>query len=420
MSWFSLFHPVVLFGLGAFQAIFPYILWMFGYPRLESYQVEISYEPVLLWFLALGAFVFGSFYEEAIREKRVSASFFANDFNRIDLVRVTLLGYVLLPLVVFQLFLIAGLYGEIPIVGFATGLDIDSVNLQQSQSGLGQLGLLQISIATLGAILFATLAAPNNWSLANKILAICIILILVIATTFQGKRQGLAMEVMSFVFACIATGSHPANRLFEKLGLRRLGFVGTCSLISIGVVILVILMGTLGSLRLGEGLGFSFFGGVDELIRYLSLPLINMEWMLSVTEWRDNAFDPAALLVSLLPYKIWEGILEGLSGYELWAKFLGGLLGEPMPRIEPTASAGFFGAVYWYTGKFGIVLFCGAVGAVSKRFYLRSRSDLFSMLVYSQFCWTLFAAHTYNHFLNLIFIPVPVLCFYLLRNAVVR
>jgi len=64
------------------------------------------------------------------------------------------------------------------------------------------------------------------------------------------------------------------------------------------------------------------------------------------------------------------------------------------------------------------MVFLFVIGVVCKCIYVQSRKSLFCLLAYSQIAWTLVAGHTYNHFLNLVFLPAPLIVFFMITKIV--
>jgi hypothetical protein len=65
-----------------------------------------------------------------------------------------------------------------------------------------------------------------------------------------------------------------------------------------------------------------------------------------------------------------------------------------------------------------MLVFMFGVGVTCQYLYVQSARSLFCLLVYSLAAWTLVAAHSYNHFLALIFLPAPVVAFFLLAKLI--
>jgi len=133
---------------------------------------------------------------------------------------------------------------------------------------------------------------------------------------------------------------------------------------------------------------------------------MNFEDVVKITGWSGYQFDIFGLIIGLLPYRLW---VDFLTRFDI----------HPLPLIEPTAgTTGFIGGLFWYVGLWGMLAFCFFIGIVCKYFYINSQKSLFCLLIYAQISWTLIAAHTYNHFFNLIYIPAPAIVFFLLSMLV--
>ena len=406
MTWFRMFHPSALFFLGAAQANLPYVLWLLGYPRPEAYNFSVSYVPTILWLLAFGAFCVGVLLSRILFAKSIAPKVIEWDY--VDQRRVLLLGNTTMVALIIQIALVINLYGVIPVFAFWSGHDIWDVISRQSDSGFGQLGLMLISIFILNAILLTGIAGRQSWRRRNKVFAILTILVLIFATLFGGTRQTLAMVMSALFFVCVATGAHPFNIFLQKMGYRGLSNWKTSYVIVVFALVVIFIMGFFGYLRSGAISSYAYLHGVDEIILYMSLPLINMEGLWAAGGWDGGRFEPVGMFAGLVPFKWLDIVVDNLD-----------LVGDVPQRLEPSASYGLVG-LYWSIGIPGLMLYCGVIGAISMYFYLRSRSRVFALLAYSQITWALLGVHTYNHFLALAYVPAPLLVFFFLSKLLVR
>ena len=71
----------------------------------------------------------------------------------------------------------------------------------------------------------------------------------------------------------------------------------------------------------------------------------------------------------------------------------------------------------WDTGLWGIIPFCIICGALTQYMYWRAFSRYAALLTYAFMAWALFSAPLYNHFLNLVFLPLPAVVFFVASTA---
>ncbi|MEA5566421.1 O-antigen polymerase [Anabaena sp. UHCC 0399] len=385
--WRTIFTPEILFFFGMIQALSPYILWNLQGLN-PSYHYEITYLPIVIWVIGYVSFLIGTKIIKTNRNSKV------NLLVKISLNDLNFITKILIFLSIVQILLAIKLYGVIPIYGYVKGtanvLDINSI---QREAGFGQLGFLSVTLFFINGILLIWTLKLNEIRGKANIWFLCILMIEIFAGIMAGKRQSLLMTIMFlscglsiyynnflvYIFNIIYIPRNPVLRLILSI---------------MGLVFIVTLIGILGSLRTGSN---SDDSGIDQIITYLQLPLINLE-----AQCRDIGLIPEKTnllypLLSLLPKKIYEGLIFDEIDFPI--------------RPEPTIGAGFYGTIHWGTGIIGIIIYSLIFGLISKYFYKGSFNNLLHLLVYCQISWTLFSAHTYNHFLNLIYLPIPTVVF---------
>ena len=135
-------------------------------------------------------------------------------------------------------------------------------------------------------------------------------------------------------------------------------------------------MGAMIGLRTGNAT--NAFSGIDEILTYLELPLINLESQCETIGFGFEQKNFVYPFIRLLPYSIIQSVL---------------LSSRDLPYYpEPTASAGFYGELHWGFGIYGIILFSFIAGLVSKYLYSRAADSVFHFLAYCQISWTLISA----------------------------
>lgn len=409
--WRKLLAPESLFFIGFVQAIFPYLLWQsdWGMSLVGGYSFDISYQPLFLWMSAYLAFWIGckSVNLSSIFWSKKSIDYSQSSFYIKPVPLRLLLSLILLALGI-QVLMAVQVLGVVPILAFASGgYDVDLVNQQQLSGSFGQFGVLLLSNITLSALILSGLVTRNKLNLIDRILLVIAIIFVVFVSVFQGKRQGLFMfSALLFSGLALVKGrilSPISEQIFSiKLSKKQTAFAGV-----IVISFFVFVMGFISSLRLGSIKEYSFRKNFDEICFYLSLPLVNLHSEVYAAGVQGFQFNPKGLLYEALPYRIRE-------------QYEASYLAYPMPKAERSSGAGFIGSVHWEVGLVGMLAFCCLVGAMCKYVYVMSTSNFFFLLVYCQAVWALVAAHSYNHFLTLIYFYVPVVVYFFLSKVLVQ
>jgi len=218
----------------------------------------------------------------------------------------------------------------------------------------------------------------------------------ILGQVMTGKRQGLLLFVLYLLCGLAIYFGNLAGPLLKSVGLPYNRILTRLSYVLIPLA-LVAMIGFLGVVRTGSRAQNVIGLGIGQLTQYLQLPLINLEAVCqAIGLGPAGGYKPAGLLTGLLPYRLW-GVI---SGNEL-----------PIQLPQPGIGTGFYMPLHINTGLPGIILFAFAAGYASRYFYNKSFTSLFHLLVYCQMAWALFAAHSYNHFLTLVFLPAPAICF---------
>jgi len=312
--------------------------------------------------------------------------------------------FVMVVLVLAQVVLACRLYGALPIVAFFSGYDIGTANTAQDASGFGQFGLLRITVSALSALAVVGFISKIGSRRSNRKILWAAIGVAVFASVFAGKTQGFfLLGCMLFTGVALA-GANPLGVLSRRCQSSRASAGRTVFLMVLLFFVLVLFHTSVHYVRSpgqkGFGVGYAF----KSVGNYLSYPLMNMEKQVEVAGFSGGRSD-------------WRGLLVGLFPYKLRKTFMSDRDLPLRPRVEPTAPSGFLSLPHWCLGLGWMLVFMFAVGVLCKYLYVRSRRSLFCLLAYSQIAWTLVAAHSYNHFLALIFIPAPILVFFVLASV---
>ena len=403
VNWRYSVKPEILLLVGAVGANLPYLLWFWGYPIPQGYHFNITYNPLFLWILGYIAFCLGTGHVSLCMCRKVRRQGGVLPFQiRQDTFRACLLLTIIA--VIIQIIFACLLYGTLPIWSYLSGgYDVHTLNTTQRSSGFGQLGLLTLTLFTLnGLILIGIIGNLNAKGRNRKILWVAII-IAVFGSLFSGKSQGLFILICVLVTGGALARVNPINLFARKLGFRQFSKRMTVVVMFGVLFLLVLLHGFTRSIRTSNHQKLGIRGSFDSVVSYLSWPLINTENQVAISGLSGSQFEVRGLLTGLLPYKIQSHFAQSAS---------------PVPRLERSSPSGILSTPHWYLGLWGMLIFMFIIGAVCKYFYVESRRSLFCLLAYSQIAWTLIAAHTYNHFLHLLFIPAPIIMFFILTKVI--
>jgi len=386
----TLVRPELLFLVGGILAVSPYVTW-FLFGKNPDYVYSVGGIPAAYWVFGYVSFFIGSMKWFPSRRGKVEMSL----IHSVVKWRTTELLLILCIGLMIQMYFVISLYGGIPILLFLTGgLDVESVNQTQLESGFGQIGFLFLTLVMLHGLLLIEIIRASTSGAPRPIRIFSLIVIIFLIHLFAGKRQGVF--IASFFIYCglsISVGN-PFSAFLRAVGLRvtRARIIAFCFTLTIVLIAVFEITGSLRTQNVPERRGF-------ELFTYVELPLINMEAQSEQTGFMPKRLDLPAIFSSLLPAKIRDEVN----------------LGTNLPTLpEPTAPTGFFGPLQWFGGILIAGVFSFGTGIFCKWLFNKSRSSLTALLCYSQVSWALVSAHTYNHFLNLIFIPLPMLSFLIL------
>ena len=395
-SWATIVRPELLFLIGGVFGISSYVKW-FLFGKNLDYSYSITGIPAVYWVVGYLSFFVGSMKWLPIRVRRVQRPLIGS----VDRWRTNGLLVVLLVGLAIQIYLIFSLYGGIPLLLFFSGdLDVESVNQAQLSSGFGQIGFLFVTLILLQGMLLIEIIRANAAGVPRPIRILSLVFFIFLLHLSAGKRQGIFIATAFIVCGLSLSIGNPFAAFLRAIGLQVTRF----RVIGFFVAIIAILFAAFeitGSIRTGSE---SEHQGL-ELFTYVELPLINLEAQSEQMGLTPNRLDISAIFVTLLPAKIRDEVMRGIR----------------LPTLpEPTAPTGFFGSVQWFGGLTFAALFALLAGLICKWLYVKSRDSLAALLCYSQISWALLSAHTYNHFLNLVFVPLPMGAFLVVAWLVTR
>jgi oligosaccharide repeat unit polymerase len=385
--WRRLFRPNVLFLLGTIQGMLPYGLLAFG-ENPATALFDISYYPVAIWIIGYICFFVGT----RLAGRPVIAP---PAEIRVSLRTLKIVVGLLCVTAFVEMVGLTRVYGGVPLLLFAGGQAIVTETTElQTQSGFGQVGasVLIMNLLFSMTVLLALKARQEKthvlrWVWAGAVLSAML-------AVFNGKRQGLFMcAVMAASAFTLSLGS-PLTA-FESFFRLRMKSRGSILVLIAGAFITLQVISSLVTIRNGST---SDHEGFQELELYYFYPTMNMSLQcIEAGGFGPFEFRPFGTIVALLPAKL-----------ELPVS----LIGDEPPKVEKTSPSSFYERLQWDMGLWGIIPFCVFFGAISQWLYNQSFHRYAPLLTYGFVAWALFSAPLYNHFFNLIFLPLPAVAFF--------
>ena len=393
---FALIRPDRLFLLAASLALFPYMLWATGGGVSEA-RFDVGYQPVIVWLVAYVSFRAGSLLVPG--SVPATAGFDLRPCAK----RITTASVIATIALLAQIAWATKVYGTLPLFSYIAGngmMDVGTANEMQYNAAFGQLGLLLVCTNVANGLILLLVILNGQQKRKRLFLLGALLFSALLSTLMNGKRQGvLICAVYLGVGLLIQSGSLQGVFKFvpfvpKRKSLRYAVLLGS-------VWLGFYLMGKLADIRTQGANGYS---GVEETIRNLEFPLLNLS-----TQCEQAG---------------------GLGPYEFSARYplqhllpdrlIGGTFSDDISspaKVEPTSPSGMFEMIHWGWGLLGIISYSLFLGALCTNAYNKAFRDLRYFLIYPYFAYALFTAHTYNHFLNVTFVPVPCLLFWFLTKG---
>ncbi len=381
-----LLRPDLLFLLGTLQGLLPYLLLATGAaPEVTFFQ--LSYYPLAIWSIGYVSFWVGT---------RLIPQFSSPAVPRDVPVSLPVLKAALLVLVslsLLEMVLLAKVYGGIPLLMFASGAaSVTDTNSAEASSGFGLVGLATLILSLLVMVMvLLILKSRQTGRPAAKWIAFSAP-VAVLLCVFNGKRQGLFMYLLiggtMLALKPSRTGAAAPFSIRPRRTARTLLTIG-------GALLVLPLIAGLANFRNN---GRTEQSGLQELGAYYLFPTMNLSLQcIQSGGFGPYQFKPLGVFASLMPAKL---------------NVPGGMLGSDPPRVERTSPNGFYERLQWDTGLWGIVLFPFACGAFCQLMYSLAARRYAALLTYGFATWALFSSPLYNHFLNLLFFPLPAAIFW--------
>ncbi len=375
----TLLHPIFLFFIGSFIGLSPYI---FGSSYFDVYHTfQLNNEILVVYLVGFLSFVIGNMFVKFIFSvRRKYCPYIKKDINTF-----------LIVLILVSLFIFAkiiSIYGSLPLLAILSGNEtIAFVNQTQKDVGGGIFGVFFLMV--IGLIIFFPYSVINkNKSFINKTLFYIHLPLLIIYTTYSGKRQMLFI-FFTYTFSYLLLFYTKTNNVKILPKIKKIGIIFFILLISVFL--------TIGLIR--ANLTNNDISIFDPIIHYASLPFINLTSIISNQESNNFTYTFQAF------YEIIFKDLPTFIKAMLFDSF--GTLN--MPLIEPTSPSTIYGEIFWGFGYIGVFLYLLVIGIFSNYLYMKAiyAKNFIYITFYSLIVWPLLSIHTYNHFKNFMFLIIP-------------
>lgn len=388
--------PTKLAFLTFAQVVFAYLFFIEEWSAY--YSMELNYGGLILW-----AFAFFGIFWGAFTAKELGFVFeysFIKDLvavlDSVSAVRLRIIFFVTLICLVGTVIGIYMVYGDFPIFMLANETKHISLIVEDQEGAApGLFGLHRVFTAMASSLFCIALMRSVLLKKYNEIPFVITFLFVAFAGVVGGKREELVI-FLTLIFFSFVVSAYIRDVLWKELGLS--GPVNIRSLVIFAILGLLFL----GIMRWLTYIRLNSLGDADmtdsEILRYISLPLINLNaiWFYLGLEGFD--FDALKPLALLLPAKLVEGRDS-----------------VPFNLPEPTSPLGFFATswVYW-GGALGVVVYSFVVGFFSQYVYSKVLKSPFFMVLYGFVGWDIVVSHTHNHFLTNAFLPSQIFILFVL------
>ncbi|MBN2816759.1 MAG: oligosaccharide repeat unit polymerase [Campylobacterales bacterium] len=374
-------HPIVFFSIGTFIGLTPYI---FGSTYFNVYRTfTFSSEILIVYMIGFIFFSIGVLLVSFVYKKKHQVySVIKKDINLFLIILIFLSILIFLKII--------SLYGTLPILALLSGNEsIAFVNQTQKDVGGGLFGVFFLTVISL-IVLFPYSVIYKNKSFLNKSLFWIHLCLLIIYTTYSGKRQ------MMFIFFTYSF-SYLLIYYTKIDNTKVLSNIKKIAVVSFSLLIGIFL--TIGLVR--TSLTNDDVSLLDPIVHYASLPFINLTSIIINQE--NNSY--AYTFISFF-----ETILSDLP------TFAKGMMSMDfhtlqMPLIEPTSPPTIYGEIFWNFGYIGVIVYLFIVGIFSGVLYFKAlySQNFLYITLYSLIVWPLLSIHTYNHFKNFMFLIIPLI-----------
>lgn len=266
--------------------------------------------------------------------------------------------------------------GGVPMFKMITGeTDINEHNRLIESLPLGLLAII-LNISFVLTLLVSSVISNRKQFKISNLNIVFIVVILIIAATWQGKRQGLLV----LIFLITA-------RLFQN----KINFLTnkkTYVLLTFGVLLFMILFSNIASYRNFGGSSFTN----DELLKYAMYPVMNMAAITKNTPINGHG--------SLIPLHTFQDFVPYKMRQETQKMYTENI-------FEPTSPSGYLAAWYLDYGRFGVILGTLILSLSALHLFMqRTKSEKY-MRYYVFILWCCATVNIYAHFISLNFFILP-------------
>ncbi len=395
IPWRRVFAPEVIFGFSAAAALFPYVLWRFGYGMPAAEHIELTYIPVVVWACGFVSFLVGARLAPGRLDEETTFR-----LSQENMPMALLLSFAS-AIALAQVYLaIQDVYGVLPLLDYLSSsgnFDVVMANDQQQYSGSGQLGMLTASLYALNSIFLVAILQRVTWRRGSRVVLAALFLVVGFAHLINAKRGGLYSTIFYLLVGLSIYFGDPVRGVAALLpGRSRIVTKGVLVAVPVG---LIFAFGYIASIRTRGRVE----DGTGEILSYLQLPLINFETQCRAAGLGPGDFRLLGPFRFLAPYKYME---------------LDDSFAVTAPRAIRDSPAGMYEEIHWCWGMPGVIGYSLLLGLVSRWLYNRSLRSLTCLLSYCYLAVALALAHTANQVLILAYVPVPLVCTCLLKAVV--
>lgn len=352
------------------------------------YGMKISWGPMIMWVWSAISFSIGAYYLKHAFQGGVDPRCLVDELNIISISKIRIISTIVSVFGLVSTFIIYKEIGGIPLVEMVVySVDIAELVGRQEDALPGIFGLHRIIVSTLSVCIAIQIALSVVVNSGGKFLIVLFFILNLVFSTMNGKREELIISFVLYVIVAIISSScsdysKKINGIEvtgnKKLNLIKFGGV----FILIGAILKGITFVRLDTVGAAEDANY-------EIFRYISLPLINLEYLwqsAGIFGGEVSFLKPFALLV---PAKLF--VDRDYFGYVL---------------PEVTSPMGYFISAWMcWGGIFGAAIMSFFIGVLCQYFYGKVLNSFSALIIYGFIFWDILVSHTHNHFLTNVYLP---------------
>lgn len=384
-KYLNYIHPIFLVVIGTLIGLLPALAS--NNPTIQFYHNFVKTNKIFtVYIIGLISFIVGYFISKFFVGNKV----YSNLPSKPKVKTI----FVITLLLVMMLLINVKSYGGIPLLMIFNGGDINHVNLVQSDQSSGIFGI-QSLLEYISLILLLPLMIYLRTNKKNTITRLIFwfqIIVLIFSEVYSGKRQGmfiLLTTIMSFLWM-----NAVLNEDIKKIKrIKRRGILF--------VILTFFLFTIIGLVRSGVNMNFQSI--IFPFENYATLPYLNLSNIILLSN-----FNPYKFTFSAFKDTVLNGAPTFFRGQHISISI--------MPLIEPTSPNTIYGEIFWNFQYPGIIIFMILVGCFTGFVYKKAISNnKLYMSIYGLCVWPLISINTYNHFLNMMFLLIPVIIVFLIK-----